>query len=74
MNKPIESAEEMIFDENLREFAAKIGLIVGLESNDKLTSAEAYTRIKDLFKQLKSSKKNLGIGKSDSPAPPSEAH
>lgn len=67
-HKPIDSAEDLIFEENLREFATKIGHIVGLESNDKITAADAYIRIKDLFKMLKSSKKNLRIGKPDSDA------
>ena len=64
------SAEEMIFDANLKEFAVRIGLIVGLESNAKIGPAEAYDRIKDLWKQLKKSKKNLGVGsepKTDEP-------
>lgn len=59
----IESAEDLIFEENLREFAAKVGHIVGLESNDKIPPGEAYRRIKELFKLLKVSRKNLGIPK-----------
>lgn len=65
VHKPTDTAEDLIFEENLREFALKIGHIVGLESNDKITPADAYKRIKDLFKQLKTSKKNLRIGKTD---------
>jgi len=54
--------EEMIFDANLREFAARVGIICGLEAGDKITPAEAYQRIRDLWKELKKSKKNLRIG------------
>lgn len=55
-------AEGIIFDANLREFATRVGLIVGLESGEKIPPGEAYTRIKQLWKQLKTSKKNLRIG------------
>jgi len=55
-------AEKMLFDANLQEFASRVGLICGLESQGKITQAEAYARIKELWKQLKQSKKNLQIG------------
>ena len=58
-------AEEMVFDANLQEFAARVGLIVGLELGEKISSEEAYARIKALWKQLKKSKKNLRIGNGD---------
>lgn len=59
------SAEELLFNENLREFAVKIGQICGLESNGKIAQAEAYKRIRELWQQLKRSKKNLDIGGDD---------
>jgi hypothetical protein len=52
----------LIFNANLQEFATQAGYICSLETNGKLTSAEAYRQIKQLFKQLKQSKKELGIG------------
>lgn len=52
-------AEEIIFDANLDEFATRVGLIVGLESNEKMSSEEAYQSIKSLWKKLKKSRKNL---------------
>ena len=52
-------AEEMIFDRNLREFAQRVGIIVGLEQGEKLTPEEAYQRIRELWKQLKRSKRHL---------------
>lgn len=58
--KPI--AEDIIFDVNLQEFATRIGYICGLEANDKLTTVEAYEQIKQLWKQLKRTKKGLRIG------------
>lgn len=55
-------AEEMIFQANLKEFANRVGIICGLESGGKISQAEAYGRIRDLWKQLKTSRKNLQIG------------
>lgn len=56
------SAEELIFNDNLQEFATKIGHLCSLEASGKLPPDEAYRRIRDLWKSLKRSKKNLGIG------------
>jgi hypothetical protein len=53
------SAEEVIFESNLQEFTTKVGYICGLEQGGKLTPAQAYKQIKDLYKLLKTSKKNL---------------
>jgi hypothetical protein len=54
--------EEIVFDANLQEFAASIGIICGLEAGGRISQMEAYQRIRDLWKQLKKSKKNLRIG------------
>ncbi|WP_017324500.1 hypothetical protein [Synechococcus sp. PCC 7336] len=54
--------EDFVFNANLQEFALKIGYIVSLQSNGKLTSEESYRQIKALWKELKISKKELGIG------------
>lgn len=51
--------EEILFDANLQEFATKIGFICGLEQGGKLSQVGAYERIRDLWKQLKRSKKGL---------------
>lgn len=59
--------EDMLFDANLQEFANKVGIICALEGNQKLTTSEAYDRIKGLWKQLKRSKKGLRIGEGDLP-------
>ncbi|MFI4860375.1 MAG: hypothetical protein ACIAXF_06810 [Phycisphaerales bacterium JB063] len=57
------SPEEIIFDDNLQEFATKVGHICALETSGKLPPGEAYQRIRSLWKLLKTSKKNLRIGK-----------
>ena len=58
------SPEEILFDTNLREFTVKIEHICSLEQNGKISQEEAYRRIRDLWRALKRSKKNLGIGES----------
>ncbi len=55
--------ENLLFNANLQEFANRVSLVCGLETNGKLTPEESYKQIKTLFKQLKQSKKQLGIGK-----------
>lgn len=52
----------LAFNANLQEFATQVGYVSGLETNGKITSVESYRQIKQLFKQLKRSKKALGIG------------
>lgn len=53
--------EDLVFNANLQEFAQKVGYIVSLQTGGKRTSGEAYTQIKQLWKKLKQSKKELGI-------------
>lgn len=54
--------ENLVFNANLQEFSHRVSLICGLETNGKLTPQESYDQIKSLWKQLKRSKKELGIG------------
>ena len=54
--------ENLVFNANLQEFGQRISYICNLETSGKLSSLEAYQQIKALWKQLKSSKKALGIG------------
>ncbi|MEM9535598.1 MAG: hypothetical protein AAGA40_08000 [Cyanobacteria bacterium P01_E01_bin.45] len=66
--------EKLAFDANLQEFAQKIGVICALETGGKIPSLDAYTQIKQLWKELKKSKKQL-IEQSDRPdveLPPEE--
>ncbi len=54
--------ENLVFNANLQEFANRVSLISGLETGGKLTPEESYSEIKMLWKNLKRSKKQLGIG------------
>ena len=47
------------FHQNLEQFADRIGLIVGLQANGKITQEEAYEQIKSLWTTLKISKNDL---------------
>jgi hypothetical protein len=55
--------ENLVFNANLQEFAQRVGYISNLETGGKLTPEESYKEIKALWKELKRSKKSLGIGK-----------
>jgi hypothetical protein len=48
----------------LQEFTQRVSFICNLETNGKLSPEESYTKIKELWKQLKRTKKQLGIGES----------
>jgi hypothetical protein len=63
--------ENVVFNANLQEFAQKVGYITNLETSGKLSPEEAYSQIKALWKELKRSKKELGIG-SEPPEPTDE--
>ncbi len=54
--------ENLVFNANLQEFANRVTIICGLETNGKMTPDESYKEMKSLWKQLKRSKKALGIG------------
>lgn len=54
--------ENLVFNANLQEFAQRVSYVCNLETNGKLSPEESYKQIKALWKQLKSSKKQLGIG------------
>jgi hypothetical protein len=55
--------ENLVFNANLQEFAQRVSYITSLETNGKLSPDESYREIRTLWKQLKRSKKHLGIGK-----------
>lgn len=54
--------ENLVFNSNLQEFAQKISYICNLETGGRLPPDQAYKQIKSLWKELKKSKKELGIG------------
>ncbi len=56
--------ENLVFNANLQEFSQRITYICCLETGGKLTPEESYREIKSLWKQLKRSKKQLGVGNS----------
>ena len=55
--------ENLIFNSNLQEFAQKISYVCNLETGGKIPPEAAYKQIKSLWKELKKSKKELGIGR-----------
>lgn len=61
------SPQRLVFHQNLETFAERVGLIVGLQANGKLTQEQAFARIRKLWKQLRSSKSSLLNGSEDDP-------
>jgi hypothetical protein len=49
----------LVFHQNLESFAERVGLIVGLQANGKMSQEEAYDQIKQIWKSLKQSKDSL---------------
>jgi hypothetical protein len=56
--------ENLVFNANLQEFSHRVSYISGLETNGKLSPEQSYKQIKALWKELKRSRKQLGIGQS----------
>lgn len=54
--------ENLVFNANLQEFSNRVSIICALETNGKLSPQESYQQIEALWKSLKRSKKELGIG------------
>jgi hypothetical protein len=53
--------ENLVINANLQEFAQKVSYICNLETSGKISSQDAYLRIKTLWKSLRKSVKNLGL-------------
>jgi hypothetical protein len=53
------SPERLAFHQNLETFAERVGLIVGLQGNGKLSQEQAYSQIKKIWKEVKQSKATL---------------
>ncbi len=51
--------QQLTFNANLQEFAQRVSLLCGLETGGKISTEDAYTQIKLLWKMLKNSKKEL---------------
>ena len=45
------------FERALARFGDKVGLIAGMEVSNKITPEQAYQEIKDLYKELKTLRK-----------------
>ena len=57
------SPQRLVFNQNMETFAERVGLIVGLQSNGKISQDQAYAQIRKLWKSLRASKDSLLIGK-----------
>ena len=53
------SPERVAFHQNLEQFAERVGLIVGLQGNGKISQDNAYAEIRQLWNELKGSKSHL---------------
>lgn len=53
------SPQRLVFHQNLETFADRVGLLVGLQANGKLSQEAAYAQIRQLWKELKQSKDSL---------------
>ncbi|MCP9777642.1 hypothetical protein KBY75_05100 [Cyanobium sp. T1G-Tous] len=51
--------QRLMFHQNLESFAERVGLVVGLQSNGKVSQEEAYAEIRRIWKDLKDSKDTL---------------
>ena len=49
------------FERALARFGDKVGLIAGMEITDKITPEQAYQEIKELYKELKTLRKQEKI-------------
>ena len=45
------------YERSLARFGDKVGLIAGLELNDKISPEDAYQQIKELYQELKQLRK-----------------
>jgi hypothetical protein len=62
------SPEYLAFNANLQEFAQQVALLCNLETAGKITPDETYQEIKQLWKELQASKRNL-LNPQDPPQP-----
>jgi hypothetical protein len=54
--------ENLVFNANLQEFAQRVSYICNLETAGKISPEESYQQIKNLWQQLRRTKKQLEIG------------
>lgn len=53
--------QNLAFNANLQEFSQRVSYLCALGSNGKLLPDEVFRQVKQLYKELKSSSKALGI-------------
>ena len=53
------SLQRLAFHQNLETFADRVGLIVALQGNGKISQEQAYAEIRKIWKELKESKSEL---------------
>lgn len=53
------SPSNLAFDANLQEFAQQVSYLCNLETNGKISPEATYTKIKQLWQELKQSKQEL---------------
>ena len=51
--------ERLAFHQNLEQFADRVGLIVGLQANGKISQEAAFDEIKQLWASLRTSHSSL---------------
>ena len=51
--------ENLMFNSNLQEFSHRISIICALETGGKISSAEAFAQIEDLWQQLARSHREI---------------
>jgi hypothetical protein len=51
--------ERLAFHQNLEQFADRVGLIVGLQGNGKISQEVAYDQIRQLWASLRDSRSSL---------------
>ena len=51
--------QRLMFHQNLESFAERVGLVVGLQSNGKMSQEQAYAEIRRIWKDLNDSKDTL---------------
>jgi hypothetical protein len=55
------SPELREFDQQLQEFAQRVGYIAGLETGGKMTPEESYRALQSLWNNLSETSRSLGV-------------
>ncbi len=55
------SPELREFDQQLQEFAQRVGYIAGLETGGKMTAEESYRALQSLWHNLSETSRSLGV-------------